>query len=51
MHGLGHVGGDIGDRGIDHAGIDVRQHLRVVAALGDERAQLRIAEIGEVNLV
>ena len=27
------------------------QRLRVVAALGDEGAQLRVAEIGEVDLV
>ena len=44
-------GGDIGQRGVDHAGIDMRKRLRILAAVGDKRAQLGIAEIGEIDLV
>ena len=51
MHGDGHVGRDVGNRGIDHAGIDRRQRRRIVAARGDLFAQRRIAQIGEVDLV
>src|SRR5262245_50837056 len=51
MHRLGHAGGQIGERGGDHTGIDVRQLVRIVAAVGDEGAQLGIAQIGEVDLV
>ncbi len=48
---IGHVGRDVGNRGVDHARIDLRKLFGVVAAIGDLRAQFRIAEIGEVDLV
>ncbi len=51
MHGDRHVGRNVGDRRVDHAGVDVRQLFRIVAAVGDQLTQLRIAQIGEVDLV
>ena len=35
MHGDGHVGRDVGDRRIDHAGIDAGQRRRILAAIAD----------------
>ena len=51
MHGDGHVGWNIGDRGIDHARIDRRQLFRILPAGDHLRPQLRIAEIGEIDFV
>ena len=51
MHGDGHVGRDVGDRRVDHAGIDARQRRRILAAIGDLLAQRRIAQIGQIDLV
>src|SRR6476646_2357359 len=51
MHRLGHIGRDIGQRSVDHAGIDVGKRFRILAAVGDEGAQLGVAEIGEIDLV
>ncbi len=51
MHGDGHIGWNVGDRRVDHSGVNGRQHLRVVTAVGDLRAQLGIAEISEVDFI
>jgi len=47
----GHVRRNVGHRGINHAGINCRQLFRIVAAVGHLRAQLRITEISEIDLV
>ena len=39
MHGDGHIGRDIGNRRVDHVGIDCRQRLGIFAARGDLPAQ------------
>jgi hypothetical protein len=39
MHGDGHIGRDIGNRGIDHTGIDGRQRRRIFPAGDDVLAQ------------
>ena len=51
MHGDGHVGRDVGDRRVDHAGIDVRQRRRILAARGDLAAERGIAQIRQIDLV
>ncbi len=51
MHGDRHVGRNVGDCGVDHAGIGGGQGRRILAAVGDHLAQRWIAQIGEIDLV
>src|SRR5262249_21368215 len=51
MHAHRHVPRPILDRGIEELGVGPRQRSRVLADIGDLLAQLRIAEIGEIDLV
>src|SRR6516225_6290875 len=51
MHAHRHVTRPILDRGIEELGVSPRQRGRVLADIGDLLAQLRIAQIGEVDLV
>src|SRR5215831_8493218 len=51
MHAYRHVTRPILDRGIEELGVGPRQRGRVLADIGDSFAQLRIAQIGEVDLV
>src|SRR5215831_15535681 len=51
MHAYRHVTRPILDRGIEELGVAPRQRGRVLADIGDLLAQLRIAQIGEVDLV
>ncbi len=51
MHRHDHVGGNVGDGCVDHAGIDERQGDGIIAPGAHLIAQGRIAQIGEVDLV
>src|SRR5262245_34134956 len=51
MHAYGHVLGTVLDRRIEKLGVSLRQRGRVLANIGNLFAQLRITEIGEVDLV
>src|SRR5579871_272960 len=51
MHRNGHTGWNVRDRGVDHARIDERQSVGIIAPGAHLIAQRRIARIGEVNLV
>ena len=51
MHGDGHVGGNVRHRRVDHPRIGGRQLVRILAAVAHLLDQLRIAEIGQVDLV
>ncbi len=51
MHRHDHVGGNVRDGGVDHAGIDEWQGTGIVAPGAHLIAQGRIAQIGEVDLV
>ena len=51
MHGDRHSSRTRLQRGVDHAGIDVRLLLRIVAAIGEHLALLGIAEISEAHVV
>src|SRR4051812_41770959 len=51
MHGDRHVGGNVRHRRIDHVGVDFRELVGIVAARGHLLAQLRIAQIGQIDLV
>jgi hypothetical protein len=48
---IGHVIRDLGNRRIDHAGIDAGQRHRIFAARLDVLAQSGVAQIGEIDLV
>ena len=51
MHAHRHVGRLAGDRGVEQLRIGFRQRRRILADIGDLAAQLRIAQIGEIDLV
>src|SRR6516164_6160599 len=51
VHARRHVPRPILDRGIEELGVGPRQPGRILADIGDLLAQLRIAQVGEVDLV